>query len=154
MTLRVLPDLVVMPTYISLDTGDGASGDEVDLVLVVRIQGGWAVGEVEVTFEVDGEEAGKTTIGAIGVYATAKATLVVTLEAGNMTVRASAYSVEPIEEKSLQNNEAETIFVIEEGEDGPEFGELLPAIAVVIIGVVIFLAALMLYVVVVGSQKD
>jgi hypothetical protein len=153
LTVRDLPDLVVMPTDISREPGDATAGEMADLVVVVRNQGGEGVGEIEVTFKVNGEDAGVVTIGAIEAYGSARATLEVELEAGNLTVRASAYAVDPIEEKSLQNNEAENTLVIEEGEEGPGLDDLVP-ILVVVIGVVVFLAAMLLYVMAVGSQKD
>lgn len=153
-TVRDLPDLVVMPTDISRDPEDGTAGDKADLVVIVRNQGGEDVGKVEIKFKVNGEDAGVVTIDALEAFGSARATLEVTLESGNMTVRASAYSVDPIEDKSLQNNEAETTIVVEEGEDGPGLGDIGPAIVILVIGVVVFLAAMLLYVIVVGSQKD
>lgn len=153
-TVRDLPDLVILPPDISMDPGDVREGEGATVSVVVRNQGGEDVPEVEVTLKLDGEKLDTMVLDVVVAGSEAVASFKVVPQEGNVTFRATAYSLQPVDERSETNNEAERTFTVRppvlEG-DGWDRGMLLAGIAVLAVAVV--LVVLYAYAVV-ASRKD
>lgn len=116
-TVRDLPDLVILPTDITLDPEDTHSGQSSKIVVMVRNQGGEDIEEVEVVVKIGGEEVGTLVIPLIGAYSEQVARFKHTFGKGNVTVHASTRSLLQTMEKSMANNQADRTFVIPEKEE-------------------------------------
>ncbi|GAH38795.1 unnamed protein product, partial [marine sediment metagenome] len=116
-TVRDLPDLVILPTDITLDPEDTFAGQSSKIVVLVRNQGGEDIEEVEVVVKIGEEETGMLVIPLIGAYNEQVARFKHTFGKGNVTVHASARSLLQTMEKSLANNQADRTFVIPEAEE-------------------------------------
>ncbi|NOQ53718.1 MAG: hypothetical protein GQ558_03830 [Thermoplasmata archaeon] len=116
-TVRDLPDLVILPTDITLDPEDTFAGQSSRIVVLVRNQGGEDIEEVEVVVRIGDEEVGTLVIPLIGAYNEEIARFKHTFGKGNVTVHASALSLLQTTEKSMANNQADRTFTIQEAED-------------------------------------
>ncbi len=116
-TVRDLPDLVILPTDITLDPEDTFAGQSSRIVVLVRNQGGEDIEEVEVVVRIGEEEVGTLVIPLIGAYNEEVARFKHTFGKGNVTVRASVLSLLQTMEKSTANNQADRTFTIQEAED-------------------------------------
>ena len=116
-TVRDLPDLVILPTDITLDPEDTLAGQNSEIVVLVRNQGGEDIEEVEVVVTIGEEEAGTLIIPLIGAYNEQVAQFKHTFSKGNVTVHASARSLLQTMEKSMANNQADRTFMVLESED-------------------------------------
>ena len=118
-TVRDLPDLVILPTDITLDPEDTFAGQ--NSRILVRNQGGEDVEEVEVVVTIGEEEVGTLVIPLIGAYNEQVAQFKHTFRKGNVTVHASARSLLQTMEKSMANNQADRTFMIleDEGDEVP-----------------------------------
>ena len=153
-TVRDLADLVILPVDITLDTHDVVAGDKADFRVVVGNHGGENVLGVEVVLKMNGTEVGRRVVAEITGYNIAILFFDVKVEEGNLSMVASAYSYQTIEEKSMVNNQAEHFFTIPAaGEDARDWGSMLFFIGAVILMVVFTIAIILLYYVVV-SRKD
>jgi hypothetical protein len=153
-TVRDLPDLVILPSDITMDPRDVREGERTAVSVVVRNQGGEDVPDVEVTLMSDGVELDSLILDAVLAGSEAFASFEVGPEEGNVTFRASAYSLQPVDERSEANNEAQRSFTVgppvAEGDDWDR-GMLVTGMAVLAVAVV--LVALYAYAVV-TSRKD
>jgi hypothetical protein len=115
-TLRDLPDLVILPSDILIDPPDGKDGDDAEVVVVVRNQGGEKVSDVEVVLRKGDKEIDRVTISKLPASGSRTLRFPIELREGNLTLRASANAMGAIQEKSQANNFAEVSFRIEEEE--------------------------------------
>jgi len=116
-TVRDLPDIVILPTDITLDPEEPYAGQGSKIVVLVRNQGGEDIEEVEVEVTIGEEKVGTVVIPLIGAYNEEIATFKHTFAEGNVTVHASAVSLLLTQEKSMANNQAERTFTIPEAEE-------------------------------------
>lgn len=120
-TVRDLPDLVILPTDITIKPGDVMEGDKAIVYVLVRNQGGEDVPEVEVTLYMDGIEVGRRHEASLTAGAEVTVSFKVGPDEGNVTFKASVHSLQTVEEKSHSNNEAERSFPVQpavtEGDD-------------------------------------
>ncbi len=153
-TVRDLPDLVILPTDITIKPHDVMEGDEAVVHVVVRNQGGEAVPDVEITLFTDGVEVDSRTEPSIVADGEVMVSFKVSPEEGNVTFRAAAYPLQHVDERSEANNEAERTFTVgppvPEGDDWNR-GMLVTGLSVLAVAVV--LVALYAYAVV-ASRKD
>ena len=116
-TVRDLPDLVILPTDITLDPDDTHAGQGSTIAVLVRNQGGEDIQEVEVVVKIGEDEVGTLVIPLIGAYNEEVARFKHTFGKGEVTVHASARSLLQAVEKSMANNQAERTFLIPEAEE-------------------------------------
>lgn len=153
-TVRDLADIVILPMDITMDPEDARAGEEAMYKVVVRNQGGEEAIEVEVVLRMNGSELGREVFIRIEPYSQVSAEFVVDLEQGNFSIAASAFSLQPVEEKSVANNHAERFFKIPASKDGKrDGGDILFLIGMVIMLIVVLLGVAMLFGVV-ASRKD
>ena len=153
-TVRDLADIVVLPSDITLDPEDARDGEAAKYQVVVRNQGGEEVVEVEVILRMNGSEIGRRVMGRIGPNSQATTVFDLDLVRGNFSIVASAFSLQPVEEKSVTNNQAERFFEIPAAKDGAsDWGTILFTIGVGILLIVVLLGVFVLYAVIV-SRKD
>jgi hypothetical protein len=141
-TVRDLPDLVILPTDITVP--DHAAGDgTVDFHVAIENQGGEDVPDVEVILLLDGVERKRVVLGLVAADSRETLVLRVDVEPGRANVTVSAHSLQTVEERSLVNNEAGLSFTFEEPEDEWSIGwgalGVMFAIAVVLIWLGMFL---------------
>jgi hypothetical protein len=153
-TVRDLADLVILPTDITMDPENVREGETAILTVLVRNQGGEEVPDVEVVLTIDGNEIGRPVVETMAPHSESSVSFTVTLEEGNWTVMASAFSLENIEERTETNNQAQRSFNVRSPEDPVGDWLSFPGI----VGVIILVIALILvgiYVhAVVASRKD
>lgn len=153
-TVRDLADIVVMPSDITLDPEDARAGDGAKFSVVVRNQGGESVTGVEVVLRMNGSELGRRVIDSIDPHSQAVTVFDVNLERGNFSIVASAFSLQPVEEKSVANNRAERFFKIPAPRDvEDDRSTLLFTFGIALLIIVVLLGVFVLYSVVV-SRKD
>ncbi len=154
-SVRDLADLVILPTDITMDPEDARVDDRVEFVVVVRNQGGEDVPEVEVVLTMSGQELGRKVVTL--VEANSQTTVVFEYKAVKSrtgSLLANAFSLQPISEKSLNNNEAERYFTIKDTEsDKLAIGWGLFGVDMVMAFILFWLAVFIFYKVVV-SRKD
>jgi hypothetical protein len=142
-TVRDLPDLVILPTDISLDP-DHVEGDEpMRFHVVVENQGGEEITDVQVRLMVDGVERDGFLLGVVEADSQKTVVLKTGLPAGTFEITVSAYSLQVVEERSQENNEAGRTFTFSEPEDKWETGwgmyGILFALVVVLIWLGVFI---------------
>ncbi len=141
-TVRDLPDLVILPTYISLDP-DYVEGDGlVRFNVVVENQGGEEIPDVQVRLMIEGVEKDGFLLGVIEADSRKTVVLNTELPAGTFEITVSAYSLQVVEERSLENNEAGRTFTFPESEDKWEIDGgmyVLLALVVVLIWLGVFI---------------
>ena len=155
-SVRDLADLVILPTDITMDPEDARVDDRVKFIVVVRNQGGEDASEVEVVLTGSGQELARKVFTRI--EANSQETMVFEYKAvksGTGSLLANAFSLQPIQEKSLINNEAERWFTIKDTEADPEWaiGWGLFGVGLVMAFILFWLAVFIFYRVVV-SRKD
>jgi hypothetical protein len=143
-SVRDLPDLVILPSDITIHPQHPEAGAEVDIKVIVRNQGGEDVHQVEITLSVDGEEVDRRVIGTIDSNTQFEEGFEVRVKEGNNTIVATAMSLGPITEKSLVNNQAERTFTVPESQPADYPGGrlfILGLTVVFIMAIVVYLAA-------------
>ena len=116
-TVRDLPDLVILPA--SLNLFDYIEGDEhARFQIVVENQGGEDIPDVQVTLFLDGVEKDRFVIGLIEGGSEETILLRTDVEAGTFNVSVSALSLQTTEEKSLENNGVDRTLTFAEPEMG------------------------------------
>jgi hypothetical protein len=153
-TVRDLADLVVLPTDITILREDADPVGMYDVSVVIHNQGGEDVPDVEVVLKVDGQILGSQVIDVIEASTQTRVSFNVDLGEGNVTVQVLAFSLQPVDEKSETNNEAQRSLTLKSpGDDGVGTSTILFATGIVILFIVVVLVVLYLYAVVV-SRKD
>lgn len=113
-TVRDLPDIVILPTDITLEPEHARAAEDTRIWVQVRNQGGEEVEEVEVVVTAGGDVVGTKVISSIGPYSEGSVSLEWTFGEGNVTIVATARSLKPIQEKSTANNQADRTIKIRE----------------------------------------
>jgi subtilase family serine protease len=106
-TVRDLPDVVVLPTDITVAPEHVRAEADATVHVQVRNQGGEDAENVEVVLTVGGIVVGTKEIPLIEPYSAASVGFEWTFEEGNVTVVASARPQGPVVEKSTANNQAD-----------------------------------------------
>jgi hypothetical protein len=132
-TVRDLPDIVILPNGIRLDPVDAGAGDEADIVVTVENKGGEDVPDVEVVLRSNDREVGRNVIVLLPAGGSVDVTFSMGLEVGNMTVLATANAKGQVQERSAVNNDAEQTFAIMETDRDVGNWHVLVAIVVVIV---------------------
>jgi len=149
-TVRDLVDIVILPTDITRDPDSEKEEEEVTFFVVVHNQGGEDVAEVEVVLSMNGTVLGRHVVDMIGAGSQTTIEFPAVVRPGVASIHASAFSLQPVEEKSLVNNEAQRTFTFSEPEpEGYAWSSLAAGglVLVLILAVVVYLA-------VVVSRKD
>ena len=131
--VRDLPDIVILPTGISLDPADASSGDVADIVVTVENQGGEGVPDVEVVLRSGDREVGRRVISHLPAGGSVDVRFSMGLDVGNLTVLATANAKGQVQERSAVNNDAERTFTIEEPDGDEGNWQVLLAVVVVIV---------------------
>jgi len=152
-SVRDLADLVILPTDIALNSDYKEGDDRISFDVVVRNQGGEDVPRVEVVLSMDGHEVDRHVVDLIGADSQTTVGFSLTVEPGNYTVKASAFSLQPILEKSLVNNEAEGAFIFPKNElaDGPTDYMLIMGLFILFL---LFIVVIAIYLSAIGVRKD
>ena len=129
-TVRDLPDIVILPTGIRMDPMDAGAGDDADIIITVENQGGEDVPAVEVVLRSGDREVGRKTIGLLPAGGSVDVSFSMELEVGNLTVLATANAKGQVQERSAVNNDAERTFTIEDVDGDSGNWHLLLAIIV------------------------
>ena len=117
-TVRDLPDLVILPSGIRLDPADAGAGDEASIVVTVENQGGEDVPDVEVVLRSGDREVGREVVDLVPKRDLVTVTFPLDLREGNVTFLATAHAKGQVQERSIINNGAEQTFTIPEvGDD-------------------------------------
>ena len=139
-TVRDLPDLVVLPEDIAMEPVDVREGEKANISVVVRNQGGEAVSDVEVVLHLNGELVDSLVLDVVPARSQATPSFLVGPGEGNNTFRGSALARGAVEERSETNNMAERSFIVREavlenGWDTPLLvrGGVILAVAVVLL---------------------
>ncbi len=139
-TVRDLPDIVILPTDIILNPEDTVAGQGSRIVVTVRNQGGEDIEEVEVTVKIGEEEVGTEVIPIIGAYDEEIVKFKHIFEEGNVTIHALARSLLQMEEKSLINNQAERTFLIpEDSEDEVPIEAIASYLTILMVPIAVYL---------------
>lgn len=116
-TVRDLPDLVILPTDIAFTEDEVKGGEDADVQVTVRNEGGEDLEDVVVVLRLEDRQVGKTTVGSIPAHGTAVVEFTVAVEVGNMTLLATANVKGQVQERSQANNDAQQTFQILEDVD-------------------------------------
>lgn len=152
-SVRDLADLVILPTDITLNPNYKEGDDMISFFVVVRNQGGEDVPRVEVVLSMDGIEVDARVMDIIRADSQTTVGFSRTIKPGNYTVKTSAFSLQPIKEKSLVNNEAERTFTFPEPEPADYPTDYLFIIGMFIL-FILFIVVIAIYLSAVEFRKD
>ncbi len=142
-TVRDLPDLVVLPSDVVLDPEDAEAGEEAHVRVRVCNQGGEDVATVEVVLREGDRELARETLDGVPAAGSAEASFELELEEGNLTLLVTVNAIGQVLEKSQANNFAEVTFEIPGSDtDDMSLRQLFLLIAIVAIFLLLVFSAM------------
>jgi hypothetical protein len=141
-TVRDLPDLVVLPSDITIDPEDAVAGDDAEVVVRVQNQGGEDVSDVRVVLRRGDVELARETIEEVPAQGSSEVRFEFELEEGNLTLSVTVNALGQLMERSQTNNNAERTFVIEADTGEMSVQQLFLLIAIVVVFFLLVFGAL------------
>jgi hypothetical protein len=152
-TVRDLPDVVILPNDINIEPAEPREGDDATLTVVVHNQGGEDVPDVEVVLYQNGEELDSQVIDMVEARSEARPSFRIAPKEGDNTYKVTAHPLGQVEERTSANNLAERSFTV----GGPATAEDGWGMSTMVRGGLILVASIALVVVyiyaVVASRK-